>query len=298
MDLYYKQEIKVGLLVLVGLGVLFFGLMWLSGRSIRAGGRVIVPVMFEAVSGLTAGDPVQISGVIVGRVAGVQLQDVGRVLVRLEVQERVRPRRDASAAIRALDFLGARYVDYTPGTSPDPLPQDAVVQGSRESDFAGNAARLADLAADALRGSRALLSADMARQVRETLAATERALDVVARLGAGPLAGEVEGALASFRRVASRVDTTLANPAIEKSVSQLDELTTSLNEMAEGLAATTNMLTAILQKLENPEGSFGRMLGDSTLAVELEATLRSMRRLMDDIRERPGRYGPRAIKLF
>lgn len=298
MDLYYKQEIKVGLLVLVGLGVMFFGLMWLSGRSVRREGRVMVPVQFESVSGLTAGDPVHISGVSVGRVASVELQEVGRVLVRLEVQDRVRPHTDAQASIRALDFLGAKYVDYQPGSAPDFLPRDSLITGGGESELATSAARLTDLAADALKGTQAFLSEQMASQVRQTLAASERALGVVTRLGSGPMADELEQTVASLRRVASRLDTTLANPAIDKSVSQLDELTTSLNEMAEGLAATSNTLASILRKLESREGSFGRMLSDTTLAVELEATLQSMRKLLDDIREQPGRYGPRAIKLF
>lgn len=298
MDLYYKQEIKVGLMVLAGLAVLFLGLMWLSGRSIRANGRVRFTTSFETVAGLTRGDPVQVSGVGVGRVADMQLEDVGQVLVKLEVPERLRPRMDARAAIKSLDFLGARYVDYEPGSAPDFLPRDAVLRGGGDADITSSAARLGDMAANTLEGAQAFLSREMADQVRQTLVATERALDVVTRVGSGPITGQLEGTLSSLRSVATRLDSTLANPAINKSVSQLDELTTSLNEMAEGLATTTNALGAILKKLESPDGSFGRMLSDTTLAVELEATLRSMRKLLDDIRERPGRYGPRSIRLF
>lgn len=133
MDLYYKQEIKVGLMVLVALIVLVIGLMWLSGQTLRRQG-VLVPVRFETASGLTAGDPVHISGVSMGRVASVDLEAVGRVLVRLEVAERVRPRTDATAAVRALDFLGAKYVDYQPGTAPELLPSGSLIEGSGEAD--------------------------------------------------------------------------------------------------------------------------------------------------------------------
>jgi phospholipid/cholesterol/gamma-HCH transport system substrate-binding protein len=73
-------------------------------------------------------------------------------------------------------------------------------------------------------------------------------------------------------------------------VDQLDELTTNLNEMTEGLAATTGALSQLLSKMESGQGTFGRVMNDSTMYVELRDTMRSMRALLDDIRQNPGRY--------
>ena len=86
MDLYYKQEVSVGLLVIVAVIGFFAGLMWLTGRSFRAN-HVPVEVQFSDVGTLSVGDPVQISGVRVGRVADARLEDEGRVVVTLEVGE-------------------------------------------------------------------------------------------------------------------------------------------------------------------------------------------------------------------
>ena len=93
MDLYFKQEITVGGVVLAALVVLIGGLMWLTGQSFAGGGRVVVPVQFTTIQGLTTGDPVMISGVQVGRVARVQLDRVGRVTVDLAASVR-EPGRD------------------------------------------------------------------------------------------------------------------------------------------------------------------------------------------------------------
>jgi phospholipid/cholesterol/gamma-HCH transport system substrate-binding protein len=103
MDLYYKQEITVGVLVLAALAIMFGGLLWLTGESLTGRGMMMVPVRFETVSGLTAGDPVQISGVTVGRVARVRLEQVGRVVTDLQIREEVSPRVDARAEIRSLE---------------------------------------------------------------------------------------------------------------------------------------------------------------------------------------------------
>lgn len=290
MDLYYKQEIKVGAVVIVALAILVVGMMWLTGQTLRRGGRVTVPVEFATVSGLTVGDPVQISGVSVGRVAHMQLEELGRVIVEIEVDRRVRPRTDASAEIRSLDFLGAKYVAYTPGDAEDFLERDGTIVGGREGELASSAMRLTDQAAVLLARGQELLSERTLTQVRATLEATERAMSVVARVGSGPLAADAGSTLSSLKGAAQALDSTLSNPSINESLSQLDEIAEGVREMTEGLAAVTQNLASMLELMRSPDGTVGKMLGDSTIHTDLHEVLVSLRMLLDDVRERPGRY--------
>ncbi|MFQ6045858.1 MAG: MlaD family protein, partial [Gemmatimonadales bacterium] len=277
MDLHYKQELQVGLFVIVALTLLIGGLLWLTGRTVGGRGRVTVDVVFESVQGLTVNDPVQISGVRVGRVAGIDLERAGRVVVKLEVAESVRPRRDARALVRALDFLGARYVDYDPGTSDEFIDEDEVLTGTNEVDFTAAAAQLGDRAAGLLTRSEALLSEEMLEQVRLTMKAAERAMDVMARVGSGPMVSEAEATLSSLQNAAQRLDSTLSSPDLTKSVAQLDELTTNVNEMAAGLALATTALGQILQKMDTEQGTLGKFVNDTTLYQDMHAVLTSLR---------------------
>jgi phospholipid/cholesterol/gamma-HCH transport system substrate-binding protein len=290
MDLYYKQELTVGALVLAALVIFIGGMMWLTGQSLTNRGRVIVPVEFTMVSGLNAGDPVQISGVSVGRVAKVQLQEVGRVRVELEVDRRVQPKIDAVAEIRSLDFLGAKYVSYSPGTAEQALPDDAVITGREEMELASGAVQLADEATRLLQSSRELLSPQLAAQVRQTLAATEHAMDVVARVGSGPMAESASASLEALQGAAMALDSTLSNPAINESLSQMDEIADGVREMTDGLAAVAQNLAMMIELMRSPDGSIGRALTDTTLHNDMHEVLVSLRLLLDDIRERPGRY--------
>jgi len=290
MDLYYKQEITVGGLVIAALVVLVGGLMWLTGQSFRSGDRVTIPVAFTSVQGLTGGDPVTISGVQVGRVAGVRLEAVGRVLVDIEVDKRVAPRVDATAGIRPLDFLGAKYVLYSPGTSDQPLPEGTVITGSEETDLASSVGGLADQADSVLSGAQGILSPEMAAQVKATLAATERAVDVLARAGSGPLVSDASAALVSLRNTAGSLDSILSNPSIKESLSEMDEIAVGVKEMTQGLAAVAQNLSSMLEAMRSPEGTVGKLLTDTTLYVDTHELLVSMRMLLDDVRERPGRY--------
>src|SRR2546426_9876278 len=82
MELSYKEEVGVGALVVAGLIAFTFFMFWLTGRSITSKG-VPLPVEFKSVSGLKSGDPVRVSGVKKGRVAGVRLDRGGPGTVAL-----------------------------------------------------------------------------------------------------------------------------------------------------------------------------------------------------------------------
>jgi phospholipid/cholesterol/gamma-HCH transport system substrate-binding protein len=296
MDLYYKQELTVGALVLLAVAIFAAGLMWLTGRSIGPSGTVVVPVRFTNVAGLRPGDPVQISGVKVGRVASVVLEDVGNVMVYLEVNRANRPRADAQAIVASADFFGAKYVDYIPGSASEFLPEGEVIAGTREVAITESAAELSGRAADALAGVTSLLSERTAEDIHNTLAALERALNVLTEVATGPAAREARSTLTAIRELATRLDSTFTNPNLGKSLDQLDETVTAVNEMSQGLATATNALGSILAKVDSGQGTLGRVITDSTLHNDLHEVLRSLKLLLDDIRERPGRYI--RVKIF
>jgi phospholipid/cholesterol/gamma-HCH transport system substrate-binding protein len=290
MDLYYKQELKVGVMVILAVVIVSIGLMWLSGQRIGPASTVSVPVRFSNVSGLRPGDPVQVSGVKVGQVANVVLEDVGSVMVFLEVNRANRPHADAKALVASQDFFGAKYIDYIPGNAAELLREDQVITGQREVAITETATNLTGRAADALAGVQTLLSERTAEDIHRTLLAVERTLNVVARLGEGPTVGDLQTTLKSVQHLATRMDSTFARPDIGKSLDQMDEIAESMREMSEGLSTATTSLGSILEKMDRGQGVLGKALNDSTLHQDLHETLVALRRLLDDVRERPGRY--------
>lgn len=288
MDLHYKQEVTVGLLVVAALVLLFGGLTFLTGKSF--GDKVMFGVRFENIAGLGIGDPVTISGVRVGRVSDVDLQGVGDVVVHMEVAASVRPKVDAQVAVRTLDAFGAMYVDYSPGRSDQALDDGQILLGTRDLAIMETAATVANQASDVLSGAGALLSERTADEIRETLTATRRAMNVIAQLGSGPVVREAGRALERLSSVAGRLDSTLGSPDLARSVAQLDEITDNINEMVLGLGQATQALARMMERMESDSGTFGRLLNDTTLYAEMVETARSLRTLLDDIRERPARY--------
>ena len=296
MDLHYKQELRVGMLVIVGVVVFTLGMLWLSGKTIGTSGTVLVPVRFANVAGLRAGDPVQVSGVKVGRVANVVLQGAGNVMVYLDVSRAQRPHADAVVLVASADFFGAKYIDYLPGSSDQMLASGQVITGTHEEAVTEQAGALAKRASEALSGVQTLLSQQTAEDIHHTLVAVERTLNVVAKIGEGPVVGQTQATLESVQRLSNRMDSLLASPDLTGSVKQLNEATKNLKQLSDGVSKSTTALGDILTKINNGQGLLGQVVNDKGTTGNVDSVLVSLKLLLDDIRLHPGRYTN--IKIF
>jgi len=290
MDLHYKQEISVGLLVIAAIALFAVGVALLSGKTIGKSDGISVPVRFTDVNGLREGDAVEISGFKVGRVERVVLEDVGQVMVYLSVSPDRRPHADARASVAPLDFFGAKFINYEPGRSLEMLKEGVMITGSRELALTEGVPGLTARATEALTAAQGILSERTGDDIHATMIAATRALDVISKVGSGEGVTEATATLKAVQSLASHIDSIIGNPSIKKSADQLDELTTNLREMTEGLASTTKALSSMMQKMESGQGSFGRVMNDTTLYVEMRETLKSLRATLDDLRAHPERY--------
>ena len=86
-----------------------------------------VNAAFATAADLVPGDDVTISGVHVGRVAGLQPDDSG-TLVTLDVQQQYAPLyRDARAVVKSKNLLGERYVELFRGTGGATIPAGGTI---------------------------------------------------------------------------------------------------------------------------------------------------------------------------
>ena len=296
MYITYKQEVRVGLLVVVGF-VVFTGFMfWLTGRSLVSK-TVPVSVVFKNVSGLKEGDPVRVSGVKKGRVGPVRLQRVGHVGVTLQLDPEVRPHKDARATVASADFLGAKYVDYDPGVSDTLLARGEPIQGLTEEQFADVAQGAAKSAQELIANvNKGLNPGQLASDIHATLIATQRGMDALTKATNGPVIQQTQATLAALERVMARLDTLLGNANVANSGKRLDTLSTNLTQLTRSLSDATGSLKGLLDKMDKGEGTLGKMATDTLLYKNLNSTLKSLSELLTDLKERPGRY--LTVKVF
>ena len=115
------RDLTVGLFVLVGLAALAYLTFQVGGLSYKVPGGFELYATFDDIGGLTERAPISISGVKVGQVASVELDDMLRARVKLDLDPRLELSVDSTARIRTSGVLGDQFVALEPGAEDDIL---------------------------------------------------------------------------------------------------------------------------------------------------------------------------------
>ncbi|MEO0073992.1 MAG: MlaD family protein [candidate division WOR-3 bacterium] len=240
------RDALASLFVLGGIALVVFVYALISGR-IGSASEDCYRVRFSEVSGLRVGDPVEVLGVVAGRVRVVELE---RCSVMVEIGLR---RTSASGggrlptnsrfAIRSVSYLGNdRFVMVTPGTG---MPAEAghVFVGVNEAlSLEGTLARLDTL----------LVQLDVARVTAELRSATDSLLRVVK--GTLPAVNSVmAGVVDEMARIADGVDSLHAALTTPSTVRRL---LTSEEFYQELMTTTTELKALVTDMREHPERYF------------------------------------------
>lgn len=105
----------MGLFLLVGFAAIAVLSVSLGGATYRGPGGLRLLATFDQVGGLKPRAPVVISGVKVGQVSGIELDEDLRARVQIDVDERLALPADTSASILTSGVLGDQYVELEPG---------------------------------------------------------------------------------------------------------------------------------------------------------------------------------------
>ncbi|TFH23343.1 MAG: outer membrane lipid asymmetry maintenance protein MlaD [Myxococcales bacterium] len=115
------RDFIVGLFVLVGLMALTYLSLKVGGVSYTGRGGIKLYAAFDQIADLKIRAPVELSGVTIGQVTGIALDDDYRARVELSVRPDVELPIDTSASIVTSGLLGDRYITLDLGAEADVL---------------------------------------------------------------------------------------------------------------------------------------------------------------------------------
>jgi phospholipid/cholesterol/gamma-HCH transport system substrate-binding protein len=299
----YKQEVTVGSLVILAIVLFVVGTSWLSGKTIAADEDEFWKIQFKTAGNLKASSVVRISGVPVGKVERIRLVDVGKVLVMVTLPERIVPRVDATAKIVAVGFVGDAAIEFDPGDSPQTLTRDRVIIGSQDAGLTGLAQTLGDRADSVLLGAQQIVNKRTADELyatltalQGTLRAAERTMGVYGDPNKGPTA-QLTKTMASLERLTARLDSTLAHPAMSRTLNRVDTLTGNLASMTAQLTYTSARLDTLLIGMTQGRGTLGKFATDTGFYTDIRKLSQSMQQLLDELKKHPGKV-PVTVKIF
>ncbi|PEN07688.1 mammalian cell entry protein [Longimonas halophila] len=297
----YSNEVKVGLSIVLAVVVLIVGVRYFQDLPILSSSYLLT-ANFENVSGLSAGNPVRLSGVNVGTVESVQLQqDEETVRVRFRVNENVLIPEGSMAEVRGFSALGGVRLGIRPGPSSNPPLQPGSI-----IDTPSGPGLLDQLTQQ---------GPEMTSKVDSVLGNTSRATEALAsQMEEG---GDLQQTLASLRNVATTLESVSGGEeeTLRSAIQNLEALTadleaftsensdslgvtvqrvnqnlTRLEQNLANLERTTAALGSFAEKINSGEGTLGRLANDPSLYNNLDSTSVQMNRLLRDLQENPQRY--------
>jgi phospholipid/cholesterol/gamma-HCH transport system substrate-binding protein len=283
MDKRKRNMAMLGGLTTVATVLFVWGLFYLLGTPLFSGG-IDVSLVLDNGAGLKRSDPVQLQGVRVGNVTDIRLAPAGGVLVSVRLDDDLALTADTRAIVRG-DVFGAHMVQLINGESMIRLSEGDTIRGVASPELSQLAGDLSARVESLLISADALLSPQAVADVHATasvLPASAQELRAAFE--------ELRFASAALRRTAERVEGSDSGERLNSTIAEVERGARTLGAAAGRMEESLGSFASVLGKIDNGRGTLGLLVNDTTMYYEMNQTLREMRALATDIRERPGRY--------
>ncbi|MCG3176258.1 MAG: hypothetical protein MOGMAGMI_01204 [Candidatus Omnitrophica bacterium] len=236
-------EFRVGLFVIVAAGVL--GVLVIKAGDFTTKPGYTVRMIFDSVSGIDPGSPVRLAGVNVGQVKQVRVirneESRTQVEVVTWVEQGVYIEDDAESRISSLGILGEKYIEVLPGTAGAKPVGDGGVLGGK----------------------------------------TPMSMERISESG-GRLIQKLEKAVDSINEVVAeeQFKDSVRNTFVkaEGTFGSAETVITDLKEASADLKDAARSARIVLGRLRDGEGTVGKLLKDDTIAKELEAFVKEIKK--------------------
>lgn len=295
-----RKEVIIGLIVIVAMLILFFGINFLKGVNLFKASNYYYAV-YGNVEGLAQSAPVTINGFKVGIVRDIKYDysNPGHVIVEMSVDKSLRVP-VGSEAVLASDLLGTASIDLklVPAGAGFHNVGDTLVSKV-------NAGMMANISDNLMPAVNAMIpKLDSLFTSLNAIAANPALHQSINRLD--DITAELNGTLRALRAATASLGPITTD--IKSITGNVDTMTGDLavvsgrlreapiDSIAVDLSATMANLKQLTESLNNPDGSVGKLTSDPALYDNLNATITSLDSLFVDIKRNPKRYI--SIKVF
>jgi len=296
----FRSEAKIGLIGIITLAVLIWGINYLKGKNILNRDITLFALYAEA-SGLEEDADIFYKGYKIGVVKEVRLnpQETYPIQVSISIEKNFKIPAGSVAELYSADLLGNKAIRVIPSTSGTTMENNDTINSRIVPDM------LSDLQAqiEPMLGNLSELSKKLdsisnymidflqTGKVDEIISRIRETTDIIsASFQEGGLVNETLGNVES---ITSNLEDK--NEAISESIENIKTLTDSLARLAGdsvliNLAEAAESLTAILNAVNDGQGTLGNLVYNDSLYINLEWLARDLDHLVRDLKENPEDY--------
>ena len=286
------REARVGLFVILG-AVAVVVMLYLLTDPATFRGRYKVTTSVENAMGLRKGDPIQMRGVNIGRVHQFDMTQGSDVMIVLEIEGEWAIPIGSSTRLVSTGLLGGRTVEVVPGSGAR-LPPRSHLPGSVVKGLMDDTESLGEKGELVLDRVGELLSDSTVTALGSSVQSLQTLLRELSDVTSSE-SGNIKEMIATLNRAAEGLEgMTAAGPEtgaeLASAVTYADSLLQHMNQASARLDRAAGSMEEILARMERGEGTLGQLSTNDSLYHALTATVVSVRLLMVDLRENPGRY--------
>jgi phospholipid/cholesterol/gamma-HCH transport system substrate-binding protein len=298
----YSNELKVGAAIVAAVFVAFAGIRFFQDIPLF-GSSYPLYAEFDDAGGLNSGNPVRMKGVKVGSVESVQLNpETQDVRVRLQMQRESPVPEGSQAQVSGISALGGVHVKITPGPRDNPQiapgsTLETPTAGSSLDQLTAQAPALASKADSVLTGANTTLDG-LNRQLQNPDSDLRRALASLRGLS-GNLEEITETEKETIRTLLQNLEGVSSDlkaftgengDSLDVTVRRLNQSLNRLNRSLASFERTSATLDTITTKLNEGDGTAGRLVNDPGLYMKLDSAAARSNRILLDFQENPSRY--------
>lgn len=292
-----SKEVKTGILAVLAIFLVIYGYSFLKGSNLFSSERTFY-VSYDNVAGLSVSAPVTINGYAIGQVKSIDFENnSGRLKVTFTLTKDFEFSKNSIVQIYSTSLIGGNALAIVPEIDPNNVAKSGdtlkgeIEKGMLETVTSG-LKPLEDRFYKTLSGLDTLLY-----NVNSILNDSTKKDLTQAISSLNKTMYSFKGASASLNSLLKenkpKLDKTFAY--LETTTENLAKLSDSLSEiniktMANNLESTLASFDAIMKKMEDGEGSIGKLLNDEKLYENLEGASKQLEELLRDLKENPKRY--------
>lgn len=242
-----KPETKLGLFTVLGLAALGFSLYFLGGFSITR--SYDINVQFADVSGLPVKAAVKLSGVEVGKVKEIKIED-GKVIVVAAINENIPLYRGSRFSVAMTGIIGTKYLKVEQG--------DESLGLLRAGDYTAGVDEV-----------------PMDQQIANTMTSVKELVDSINQRG--QFGAQLNDAMRDIRQLSANVNQLVITmrPYVTDSMKNLQEITDKLN--------------AVMDSITNEEGVLGSLIKDKEMKEQVKQSVSELKTTMTEVKSFVGK---------
>lgn len=287
-----RKEIKTGLFAVIVLAVALFMIEFLKGKDIFSRNNTYY-IIYPSVEGLSVSTGITVGGYAAGIISDIEYnRQTMNYTVSASISREFDIPKDSYIEVYSSDILGTRKLRVRMGASSVMASSGDTLRGCVEADMlssiTGSLDSLMRSIGTTVESVNLILDEENRTEVRQLLKRlnnTAGNLDKVSAMLQSK-SPDIETLLSNLSSISTTLDS--AATAISGTAANAEAVTASLREA--DLAGMTDSIRSLTGRLQDPDGSIGKLMDSDSLYNALTALSNDLDSLVNNIRKDPKKY--------